>query len=157
MIINGLNVKNFTVAKDEFEAGNCPECAACGRNIRHVTQINGVNYGVRCGEKVLGTVKVETTQTEVIVTAPSMTIERLREIAKAWKSTPMNAYRNAIVKSEIIDLYIELAAVHFGGKLIGAERSYAGGIRILEARLNDPSTPDRLRPGMELLLEARSL
>lgn len=47
------SIRYFSVARDEFEGGNCPECARCGSTMRHVTEINGRTYGSGCGKIII--------------------------------------------------------------------------------------------------------
>lgn len=48
-----MNVRYFSVAKDAYEAGDCPTCARCGATMRHVTEIDGQMYGSGCGKIVI--------------------------------------------------------------------------------------------------------
>ena len=48
-----MNVRYFTVARDEYEGGSCPTCARCGSAMRHVTSVNGTLYGSNCGKIVI--------------------------------------------------------------------------------------------------------
>jgi len=50
-----MDISFFTVSKDEFEAGDCPTCSACGATIRHVTKIDGRFYGSGCGKLIIET------------------------------------------------------------------------------------------------------
>lgn len=52
-----MNVRYYTIAKDAFEAGDCPTCTRCGSTMRHVTEINGALYGSNCGKIVLASIE----------------------------------------------------------------------------------------------------
>jgi len=63
MNTTNTSIRFYSVARDAFEAGDCPTCARCGCTMRHVTEINGALYGSGCGKIVIAS--MENTQREI--------------------------------------------------------------------------------------------
>ena len=49
-----MNIRFYSIPKDEFEGGDFVECQECGAHIRHVMEIDRVPYGCDCGARKAG-------------------------------------------------------------------------------------------------------
>jgi hypothetical protein len=66
------SIRYYSVARDEFEGGNCPECARCGSTMRHVTEINGRTYGSGCGKIIIAEMERAVNQVKTANKRPTL-------------------------------------------------------------------------------------
>lgn len=112
-----FSVRTYSIARDMWEAGDCAECAACGRNIRHVTEINGATYGTRCAEALLAT-------TDAVVVVETVAPVSAATFA-AIDAAAISPVRKSIARQELAARKLAQAAVYFNGDKAVVNRQYA--------------------------------
>lgn len=107
------SVRTYTIVRDMWEAGDCQVCATCGRNIRHVTEINGTPYGTRCAAVILEA--VETPFVEAVSMSAMVETALTIKAIDALVASPM---RKSILRTEWMKQQQTAAAVYFTDKAV---------------------------------------
>lgn len=129
-----LSVRTYTIARDMWEAGDCATCAACGRSIRHVTEINGTTYGTRCAEAIIGTA-------ETVVAAPAPVTQVAEEVTfEAIATAAISPLRKSIARQELAAKKLALAATYFEGGMTIINRHMTKPVWLLQEQAINSTT-----------------
>lgn len=144
-----FSVRTYSISSDMWEAGDCAECAACGRSIRHVTEINGTTYGTRCAEALLVTTDA------VVITAPATAVV-ITATFEAIKAAAISPVRKSIARQELAAQKLAQAAVFFKGDKNIVNRQFLRPMSDLVQLYQDRvSSGSPVAEGFRLLIEVK--
>lgn len=142
-------VRQYSISRDMWEAGDCAECAACGRNIRHVTEINGATYGTLCAEVLLAT-------TEAVVVAAPVEAPASTATFEAIEAAAISPMRKSLARQELSAQKLAAAAAYFNGDKNIVYRQYNRPmndlIELYQARVNSGAVTAQ---GFALIIEVK--
>lgn len=141
-----LSIRSYSISRDMFEAGDCAECAACGRSIRHVTEINGVTYGTRCAEALLAS-----NEEAVIAEAAPAKVETQEITFEMIEAAAISPMRKSIARQDLAEKKLNAAAAIFGSREI-VNRQFSKPTWLLEESIKTSAKAE----GYALIIEVKN-